>query len=1210
MLSTFHPTNKCPLPMAAEEDLAMMQRNRSKTESFPLPVQHRQNKGRVRKRTPATFPERSSLRFLVLIFVGALFTLAVPAGHAQILYGTLVGNVTDSTGAVIAGATVVATNKGTNIAKATITGGAGEYQLLDLEPGIYSVSIAAKSFKKAISDAIEIRANTEARFNSQLQPGTAGETITVTAASPELQTDTATVTSELETSQVQNLVTTAGLNMRNFQSLFVLLPGFSPPGEQHSESGNPADTMMFNANGVSGSNNSTRIDGVSDIYAWLPEITAYTPSTEAIATVNVATNSMNAEQGFASGAAVNVTTKSGTNKFHGSAWEYNMISALMAKPYTFTPTAAQPGIPKYLLNQFGANYGGPILRNKAFFFGNWERTRRAEALSGLETVPSPAMLAGNFTGVVSGTTPVVIYDPATGNPTTGAGRTPFPNNVIPSGRISYAASQMIKLMTAAAPNVASANLLSVSGVTNDFYGAADGQYTRDNIDSRVDFNLTNKSTLFGRYGVQKTNLFDPQIFKAAGGTTYDGGQPGNAPSLIQYIGIGGTYTFQSNLLLDANIGYLRQGMAAKNTDLGTDSGTSYFDIPGTNGSCSLCGGQPGFFFNGLANLGNQNRSNPFQFRDNTYTSNVNLSWIKGKHTTRYGMEFDRFDINHFQPQNTYGPRGGLDFTGGLTSLPGGAAANLFNSWADFLLGLPQTVQKDTQYLNPATSRESVWAFYAQDQWQATEKLTVNYGVRYEYYPIATHDHSGLDIFDPSNGNLYVEGSGGVPSSEEAKVGKGMIVPRLGLAYRIDSKTVARAGFGLSVNPDSFRNVLTTYPAVVSQELVGNTGNVSPFVNGVAVTTVTGIPSLAAPTLSPSSPSAALGSLGTPAGTLGATTLPLNYRRGYYESYNAALGHEFPSAVTLNATYVGELIIREVPGININANQAPGQTAAQEPMNSLYGISAGITSEVPDGTGHYNALQAQAKKRFTGDSNVAINYTWSRAINDYGDQSDGESSLFTAMAGPYWHLNRGVAGFDRTNNIQIFGNYMLPFGKGQAFLQNDPAGYILGGWSLSGSLSRESGTPFTVTGSGSSLGPSTSGSSQFADVLSKSNMIIGGHNKSLAYFNPANFADPSVAQKAMSGSSCSSSNLAVCRFGTAGIHSLRGPGLTNPSVSVARTFPITERFGLIFRAEAFNVTNTPQLGNPNSSVTGGSFGYITSSTTNSSREMRFSGRINF
>lgn len=1178
-----------------------------------------------RQRSPQT---RRGLRrnvWALFAFVAVAIFLVSPAS-AQTLYGTLVGNVTDASGAAVVGAAVTATDPATGLTATATTDSSGGYRLSNLAPGTYAVSVAAKSFGTVNSREVLLQANTERRFDAQLQPASVGQTIMVTAAPPELQTDTATVTSELETTEVRTLVTTAGYNMRNFQSLFQVLPGFSPPGEQHSEAGNPADTMMFNANGVSGSNNTTRVDGVSDIYAWLPEITAYTPSTEAIGSINVATNSMNAEQGFASGAAVNVTTKSGTNKFHGSAWEYNMISALMAKPY-FTPSNTR--LPKYVLNQFGGNLGGPILRNKAFFFGNFESTRRSQASSGNQTVPSSDMLAGKFTGVTTnGTIPVLIYDPATGNPD-GTGRQPFLNNVIPANRISHAASQMIALLesnnNADLPNVPTANLLSASGIGNDFYGSADSIYTRNNVDARVDFNLSSKSTLFGRYGIQDTNIFAPQALGAAGGGTFavngSNPQPGNAPSIVQSVGIGGTYAFRPNLLLDANIGYLRQGMSAKNTDLDKNWGTDYFGIPGTNGTCSLCGGQPGFNFSTISGMGNTANSNPFQFRDNTYVSAANLSWTKGKHSTRYGVEFDRFSINHFQPQNTYGPRGGFQFTGGLTSLTGGAAANVFNSWADFLLGLPHQLQKDTQYLNPATSRESVWAFYAQDQWQATAKLTVNYGVRYEYYPIATRDHSGLDIFNPADGNLYVEGSAGVPPTAQVHVGKGMVVPRLGLAYRIDSKTVARVGFGLSANPDSYRNVLTTYPSVVSQTIVGNTANVSPMIGGLpdtigegsAIPTSSyydGIPVLTAPTLSPSSPSVALGTLGTPAGTLGASTLPLNYRRGYYESYNAALERQFGGTITLNATYVGEQIRREVPnGLNINANQAPGQTAAQQPMKALYGISAGITSLTPMGTGSYNALQVEAKKRFSANSFVQVNYTWSRSINDYGDQSDGEGGPFTDMIA-YWRLNRGVAGFDRTHNIEIFGNYVLPFGKGQAFLQNGPAAYILGGWSLSGSLSRESGTPFNVTGSGSSLGPSTAGSSQFADVISKSNMIMGGHNASKPYFNPANFADPSVAQKAQSGSSCSSTNTAVCRFGTAGLHSLRGPGLTNPSVSVARTFPITERFATEFRAEAFNFANTPQFNNPNASVTGGSFGFITSTVGNSNRELRFSGRLTF
>ncbi len=950
--------------------------------------------------------------------------------------------------------------------------------------------------------------------------------------------------------------------------------------------------MFASVNGVSGSNNNTRIDGVSDIYAWLPEIAAYAPSVEAIASVNVVTNSFNPEQGFASGAVINLSTKSGSNRFHGTAWEYNLISALEAKsPFFVTTTTNRGLIPKYIMNQFGANYGGPIRKDKAFFFGNWERSRRSVAFSSLQTVPTTAMLNGDFSAVTT-----TIYDPSTGNTTTGAGRTGFTGNMIPTGRISTAAKQMALLMTGDAPNVPGASL------SNNYFATADGEYTRDNIDTRIDYTLSHASTIFGRYGIQKTNLFEPQALGKAGGNAINGGQPGTAPSIIQSIGLGGTYAFTSNLL-DANVGYFRQGMAAKNTDIGTNWGLTYFQIPGTNGTSPLDGGMPRFSFSsGISSLGNPNNSNPFQFRDQSYIGAANLSWTKGKHSTRYGMEFQHFAINHFQPQNTYGPRGGFNFSGGLTALPGGTAANGYNCWADFLLGLPNLVEKDTQYLNPATVRENIWALYAQDQWQATEKFTITYGVRYELYPVATRDHSGLDIFNPADGNIYIEGASGVPSSVKINTGHGMFVPRLGLAYRIDHKTVARAGIGLSTNPDSYRNVLTSYPSVVSQTIQGASSYVAPIVGGVTDSLSVGIPALPPPTLGNGANSVALGTLGTPAGSLGATTLPLNYRRGYYQTYNAALQRELPGAITLQATYVGDLIIREVPGININAS-APGTNVAGELLNKAFGITAGVTSELPIGTGHYNGLQAQAKRRFAGDSVVEVNYTYSRSINDYGDASDGSSSLLVAYL-PDYRFNRAVAGFDRTHNIQVLGSYNLPFGRGQAMVSSGPAAYILGGWSLSGSMSRESGTPFTITGSASSL--SAQGSTQFGDKVAPL-QILGGHDANHPYFNPADFKDPSVAELAAAGGV--PANI-VYRFGTAGRNSVRGPGLFNLSTSVARTFAINDRFALVFRGEAFNVTNTPSFGNPAASVSAASgFGTI-STTQNNNRELRFSGRINF
>lgn len=1145
------------------------------------------------------YPLLSSRRQGALPLGGGLFQLAVPArrpGHlaallaafvftflaligmptaasSQVLYGSLVGNVTDATGAAVVGAQVDGLNTDTGIVTKATTDQSGIFRLPNLNPGKYSVSIAANGFRKAIAEGIDVRTNTEQRVDMKLETGTVSQSVTVTGAPPELQTDNASVASELTSSQLDNLDATPGAtNARNVQSLYMILPGFAPPAGAHSEASNPGDTLVSNVNGVSYTNNNTRIDGVSDLYPSIPETAAYVPSIEAIATVNAVTNNFDADQGIAAGAVINITTKGGTNRYHGTAWEYNLISALEAKPY-FTPTTSR--IPKYVLNQFGANYGGPILKNRAFFFANWERTRRAQAFSGFDSLPTPSIAAGNFQG--TGTT---IYDPATGNPD-GTGRTPFLNNIIPTNRFSYAAQQIITLLPT--PNV------STTALANNNFVGVDGEYTRDNIDTRVDWTPTGKSTVFGRYGVQKSILFDPQPFGKLGGYPVDGGQPGNANDLVQSVGLGGTYAFRPNLLVDGNFGFLRQGLTAQNTDAGTNYGLTFLNIPGTNGTSTFAGGFPSFTFGStLSQLGNPNPSSPAQFRDNVFSTAENLTWNKGRHSTRYGFEFQHFALNHRQANGTVGPRGGFTFSGGVTALNGGAAANGYNAWADLLLGLPQKIQKDTQFLSPATVRENVWTFYASDKWQLTDKLTATYGVRYEYYPMATRDKTGLDIFNPNDGIVYVGGVNGIPENAGVDVGKGNFVPRVGLAYRINAKTVFRAGFGISVNPDNFRYEQNSYPTQLSQTIQGNTAFIA------AGSLATGIPQVATPDLS-------TGKVKLPS-NVSTFTLPLVYRRGYFESYNAAFERELPASLNFQATYVGTHIVREVPGININA-APPNGGVAGEPLNQALGISASITSGAPIGSGHYNGLQTQLTRHFARNGLAAVHYTYSRSTNDYGDNTEGSSSLLVASL-PYYYRNRAVAGFDRPHNIQIFGNYMLPIGKGQTFLHNGFAGYILGGWGLGGVLSRLSGTPFTVTGSASSL--NAPGNTQFADQLVPKVQILGGHDSTHPYFNTADFADPSVAEKATG---------TLPRFGTASRNGVRGPGFFNLSASVFREFPISERFSTIFRAEAFNLTNTPSFANPAanaSTVTAtslGGFGII-SATANNARELRFSARINF
>ena len=336
---------------------------------------------------------------------------------------------------------------------------------------------------------------------------------------------------------------------------------------------------------------------------------------------------------------------------------------------------------------------------------------------------------------------------------------------------------------------------------NNYFATGTYKFDRDNIDFKVNYNPGPRGSIFARYSISPSDLFDPPSLGEAGGDALAGGQPGRAPGRIQSTAVGATYTLSSNVLLDANFGFTRQRLGAENIDIDTNYGLEVLGIPGTNGPDRLQGGYPRFVITGFSSIGNPNVSNPFSFSDNQYVAVGNLSWLKGSHWLRFGGEYTYYTINHFQPQAAFGPRGGFNFTGGLTALNGGRRPKLYNAFADFLLGLPQSMGKDLQFVNPASVRMPSWGFYARDQWQINKQLTLNYGMRYEYYPFATRADRGGERYDPVTDRLFIGGLGGVPENAGVDVGKGQVAPRLGLAYRLAEQTVVRAGYGISVDPE-------------------------------------------------------------------------------------------------------------------------------------------------------------------------------------------------------------------------------------------------------------------------------------------------------------------------------------------------------------------------------------------------------------------------
>jgi hypothetical protein len=1072
---------------------------------------------------------RTSIKVTGALFVALSLLVGARAARAQVLYGSLTGNVTDPSGAPVPHVKVEALNPGTGAMRTATTDEGGSYSFNDLQPGLFKMTYSAPSFRTVLHENVQIATNNLRRLDVQLAVAQVSEAITVSGEALTLQTDRSDVNIQIQQTQIANLPFTGNAG-RNWQALYKIVPGFSPPAELHSDAGNPQRALGANVNGASYSNNNTRLDGATVSYPWLPHIVAYVPPVDAVEAVNVVTNSFDAEQGMAGGSSINVSIKSGTNDFHGSAHWFHTNSRMRARNF-FNATN---GIPKNILNQGGYTFGGPIRKNKLFFFTDWERTVRREFRQAFRTVPSDGLKNGNFSFLA---TPA-IYDPRTGLPD-GTGRQLFPAQQIPASSIDPAAVKMNALIPAP-------NLLPSPG-PNNYNAVGSYQFNRDNFDFKVNYNPTDKSSLFARYSISPSQIFDPPSLGAAGGDALAGGQPGNAPGRIQSTSIGGTRTVSSRILVDALIGYTRLRLGAQNVDIDKNYGLDDLQIPGTNGADHLQGGYPRFVITGMSSIGNPNVANPFLFRDNQYVANANLGYIRGTHSLRFGAEYTRYDINHFQPQAAFGPRGGFNFTGGLTALKGGTAPGTYNGYADFLLGLANSLGKDVQYINPSAVRMPGWGFYARDQWQVNRRLTVNLGARIERYPFARRDHRGGERYDPNTDLVLIGGLGNTPTDTGVRVPRLQVGPRLGISLRATEKTVIRAGYGISIDPDTNRYMRDSYPATVSSQFN------APSTLEAAGSLRAGIPVIVVPDLN-------TGAITIPK-AVRTVTWPVEYRRGYFQSFNFSIQRDLGAGFNLTSAYVGTRGIRQTAQVAQNYSY-PGQgTGAGRVLGVKWGRTADVAMYTPFNTTNYNGFQNQLKHQFGRGGILGVVYTWAKSISFADNNDSGLSWNIPEM----WSRNRSVSGFDRTHNFQMYGVYSLPFGKGQRYANNSMIGHVIGNWQLNGLFSKYTGTPFTVASAGTSL--NAANGTQTADQVKAEVAIPGGVGRGNSYFDPYAFAP-----------------VTAVRFGNSGRNILRGPGTTNMDASIFRNFAITERFKLQFRAEAFNISNTPSFNNPGATVT--------------------------
>jgi Carboxypeptidase regulatory-like domain/TonB dependent receptor len=1239
---------------------------------------------------------RESSRVVISIvgtaIAALLLLVAAGSAHAQVLYGSITGTVTDSSGAVIPNVKINITNQQTGEVRTTAANQTGTYVLLDVLPGTYTVVVPQTgNFAAYKAQGIQLEVNRQVRIDIMLQAGSVTTEVTVSGAPPALQTETAEVDSEISQTQLNALPITSSAG-RNYQALYTIIPGASAVQEKNSTSANPSRSMSVNINGNSYNGNTTRIDGAVNYYGWLPYLIAYVPPADDIENVSFTTNAFTAEQGQAGGAAIKVTTKSGGSQFHGSGWEYYQDAAINAKPYTYTATGP---VPKFVFHQFGFNIGGPVYiphiltgKKKLFFFENFERTTQRKLISGNFTVPTTAMLGGDFTLASPYAT---LYDPQPGGVAqTGAGTangyllpsartTTFMSeygcNCIPAARQSSAAATMLALLQPVASKLATPSAASLSqGMANDYLATGTYAYNRNTSDSKIDYMPSEATHIFGKYSIEPFTINDPQGLGAAGGSTMDGGQPGATAGRIQNIGLGVSHVIRASLVLDADFGYTRQVSGAQSTvDLSDgDFGVNTLKIPGTNGAGNDYAGQPIFSLNNtFSTLGNAQTANPFKFRDNQFTGDINLSWVKGTHSTKYGFTYYHFDLNHFQPNLGSGvsnPRGGFQFDGQMTC-NGSCGVTAYNALADFLLGLPNngtgaSVSKAEQSLDPNSLRWSEFGAYAQDQWAITPKLTLTYGIRYEYYPPPYKDHTGPYIVHtslPQTGNVEIGGVNGNPESAGLQVGHGNVVPRIGITYRLDEKTVVRTGFGMTTDPDSYRVIRDAYPGSITVSYSGSgTGTVAvdPANSNAPMTLTYGIPKIVYPSFS-----SGFVSLPVAAST---QTVPLDYNRGYIMSWNLFVERQLPSQWVANVGYVGTEYVRQ-PATVSPYNAAPFPSASTPCMaNGQYNPSTGlkgncsfqdntiinqqwcagtpnlacyntggISLNEPIFRSFYNALQSQLTRNTSRDSSIGVVYTFSRAI-DFEDNGAGSGSAGTTFNYPaYLQFNRGLAGYDIKHNLQVFTVYNLPFGYGQPYANHGLAALIIGGFQLNGQFSHTSGTPFSVNANTNAIGNVAPGWGATYAQLAKPYHQLSGHNRGAAggaalsggkpWFDPSTFTNPVEPTATAAGNPANASP----NLPNTSRNAFRGPGASDFNASVFRAFHLYHESEFQVRFEAFNVFNHALLygvnsGVPNNTVTSnaniaagnyGTLGTVTSfgqpySPTQGARTLQFSGRINF
>lgn len=1067
----------------------------------------------------------------------ALMIVSIGA-QAQNIRGTILGTVHDESGAVVRGAKVTVNHVSTGLVRTETTNEVGEYLFAQLPVGEYTLAVEQPGFKKTERTGILLQVDDKLRQDVTLPVGQLTETVAVEAVSPVTSTDSATVGNVVDNKKVTELP----LNGRNFLQLNLLVPGANQgvKGSQNQTQGG-----SISVNGAREQANNFLLDGVDNNDLAINQY-AVAVSTEAIQEFKVQASTYSAEFGRSGGAQINIATRSGNNRYHGVLYEYLRNANLDAKNFFDRPGP----IPPFKRNQYGASFGGPVIKDKTFFFFNWESARVRQSITRVATVPTPAMKTGDFSALLPGT---VIYDPASITTVNGQlVRTPFRGNIITADRFDKVGLAILNLYPNPNGPVTprAGSFTSSPGKSDDF-----DQYT-----GRLDHRFSEKDSIFGRYTFSKEDRFD--TFDPFCSLTNVPGWGCNTLNGGQSVVISHIHLFGSNKVNELRLGYNRVRGGIFQQDQSTDLSTQ-LGIIGTSRSV-LDYGLTRIIPSGYDTVGDGGNL-PQDRKDNTYQVSDSLAWNIGTHSMKFGGDFRRFQLNLLFDSNA---RGSMNFDPFYTtSGPGGTGGNAI---AELLLGIPDNSAVSRSFAGAAGNtvtgfRTYSMNYFAQDDWRVRPNLTLNLGLRWEYNSPVIDKYNHLGTFDPSvPGNIRIATSN---KPELYDVSKKQFAPRIGFAYTpFGPKTVFRGGYGVFWD-DKLLNIHLT-PALSP-----------PFLVPLAFTPPTnGVPNIRI--ANPFGGQAATG------GFPGATYLENPFKNGYLQQWSFNIQRELPGAMGLTVGYVGSKGTHLDHQYNLNLPK-PSLLFAQ--ANRPYPAFANITVNSASASSTYQALQLSAEKRFSKGLSFLTGYTFSKAIDDGSAWNAAVLNVFN------FHAERGRSTFDTRHRFVASYTYDLPFGRGRAFGSNWPAvaNEILGGWQTNGIFTVQSGNPVDVQ----------SGLTSLTGTNSNTRPDVTGDPNDIDH-DPARWFNTSVYNNNFRGRFGNAGRNLVTGPGTTDFD----------FALLKRFPLFSEERYLQFRSEFFNIANHPNFDNPNVTVTSPAFGRITSAGTQdprlSARQIQFALRLVF